>query len=71
MVAVMFSKAVSDKKIINIIDHKFLITGHTHMECDSDHATIERVKKCTRTIKTPVQLYELVKYAAKVKPFNV
>lgn len=30
---------------ISIIDHKFMVPGHTHMECDSDHALIERKKK--------------------------
>ncbi|XP_050305149.1 uncharacterized protein LOC126742537 [Anthonomus grandis grandis] len=27
------------------VDHKFLVPGHTHMECDSDHSVIERKKK--------------------------
>ncbi|KAB0797407.1 hypothetical protein PPYR_02376 [Photinus pyralis] len=25
---------------LKIIDHKFLIPGHTHMECDMDHSII-------------------------------
>lgn len=27
------------------IDHKFLLPGHTHMKCDSDHSLIEKMKK--------------------------
>ncbi|KAL4704604.1 hypothetical protein ACJJTC_002038 [Scirpophaga incertulas] len=45
-VAAMFlciSKMIPDM----IIDHKFLNPGHTHMECDSIHAQIERKKKRT------------------------
>ena len=30
---------------ISKITHKFLVPGHTHMECDSDHALIEKMKK--------------------------
>lgn len=35
------------KKMTNlkIINHKFLLRGHTHMEVDSDHSIIERAKK--------------------------
>lgn len=28
-----------------IIDHTFLVAGHTHLECDIDHALIEEKKK--------------------------
>lgn len=28
-----------------VIEQKFLELGHTHLECDSDHSTIERKKK--------------------------
>lgn len=30
---------------IQIIDHKFMISGYTRMECDSDHGRIEKAKK--------------------------
>ncbi|XP_067633732.1 uncharacterized protein [Eurosta solidaginis] len=30
---------------IETIDHKFLVVGHTHMECDTVHAQIEKRKK--------------------------
>lgn len=30
---------------IEVIDHKFLIPGHSQMECDSMHASIEHAKK--------------------------
>lgn len=37
---------------LKTIDHKFLIAGHTHMECDSDHALIERKSK-----RSPFPIY--------------
>ena len=45
-IASMLLLLVSQQKNnIIVIDHKFLISGHTHMECDSVHATIEHVHK--------------------------
>ena len=43
--AAMFMHALSIFPNILTIDHKFLISGHSHMECDSDHSVIERLKK--------------------------
>jgi hypothetical protein len=43
-VALMFLYAISSFSTLKIINHKFLVAGHTHMECDSDHALIEKKK---------------------------
>ncbi len=43
--ATMFSHFVSTSETVERIDQKFLLPGHTHLECDSDHAAIERSKK--------------------------
>lgn len=32
-------------KNIEVIDHKLMVSGHSRMECDSDHADIEESKK--------------------------
>ncbi|CAH1110065.1 unnamed protein product, partial [Psylliodes chrysocephalus] len=42
---VMFLYAIKQKTTIEIIDQKFLLPGHIRLECDSDHARIERSKK--------------------------
>lgn len=50
----MFLKVLDEKKTIKEIHHNFLVPGHTHLECDSDHATIERfVKQRNTTISVP------------------
>lgn len=49
------------------ITQKFLEVGHTHMECDSTHACIER-KSRDMTINLPGDFVEAVK-AARDKPF--
>lgn len=35
-------------KSLEIIDSKFLVSGHTHMECDGAHSIIEKFKKKVR-----------------------
>ncbi|KAJ8894846.1 hypothetical protein PR048_000153 [Dryococelus australis] len=40
----MCLNVVPEKKI-NMLDHKFMVPGHSRMECDSDHAVIEKAKK--------------------------
>lgn len=51
-IATMFAIFMQFKNNVDIIDHKFLVPGHTHMECDSDHALIEKRKKLTSTKKS-------------------
>ncbi|CAG4957072.1 unnamed protein product [Parnassius apollo] len=62
-VAAMFlciSKLIPDIRI----DHKFLIPGHTHMECDSVHAQIEQKKKNTdMSVHLPRDWYNLLEEA--------
>lgn len=51
---------------INIIDHKFMVPGHSHLEVDTDHGIIEKKKK-----KTDLQIYhphdwiQLIKSSSK------
>lgn len=48
------------------IEHKFLVPGHTHMECDTVHAQIERKKKNTgMSIHLPRDWYNLVRSTNK------
>ena len=39
--------ALKEVPNIQVINQKYLETGHTHMECDSMHAAISLAKKCT------------------------
>lgn len=42
IVAAMFTYLMQKKTTLKEVHHKFLIPGHTHLECDSDHSVIER-----------------------------
>lgn len=71
-VATMFSIMVSNASHIEMIDHKFLQPGHTHMECDIDHAQIEKKKKkSTMPIHHPRDWYVFVGAAGKKNEFKV
>lgn len=41
----MFEKVLEDHASIQLIDHKFLVVGHTHLEYDTIHAQIEKKRK--------------------------
>lgn len=49
------------------IEHKYLVVGHTQMECDATHSVIERKLK-NKQINLPSQLVDLMKCARKT-PF--
>lgn len=46
-ITAMFQTLIQHLPHLEVIDHKFLVPGHTHMECDTVHAAIERKKKKT------------------------
>lgn len=58
---------------IKLINHKFLLRGHTHMEVDGDHSLIERERKRTPFLKvmTPWDWQQLARLCCRSKPFNV
>lgn len=61
-VALMFMFAVQKHPSIQIVDQKFLVPGHTHLECDGDHARIERCKKQSDSIiAIPMDWYNFVR----------
>jgi hypothetical protein len=64
----MFQIAAKNHPSVEIIDQKFLIPGHTHMECDIDHAIIEKMKRNSGMLITvPQDWYQLVRQAGKKK----
>ena len=53
---------------LSIINHKFLEKGHSEMEVDSVHSTIESAKKRTKVF-VPSQWHTVVTMARKVDPY--
>lgn len=71
IVSAMMSLTIANHPSLETVDHKFLVSGHTHMECDSDHALIERAKKTAGDIHTPEDWYSLVRSARNDNPYEV
>lgn len=70
--ASMFSLFASTSSHVDCIDQKFLLPGHTHLECDVDHARIERAKKTAEiSIMVPRDWFQFVRTVKGKKPFQV
>lgn len=70
--AIMFSYVVSSSTTLQIIDQKFLLPGHTHLECDADHSRIEKAKKSTdMAIMIPRDWFVFVGTVRGKLPFKV
>lgn len=72
IVAFMFLYILTQKPTLKTINHKFLVSGHSHMECDTDHSVIERAKKRTNMkINHLNDWIQLVRTAKQKNPFHV
>lgn len=56
---------------IQILEHKFLVPGHTRMEYDLDHAQIEKKKHFDTPIYHPHDWAQLIRMTGSKKPFEV
>lgn len=55
---------------IDVIDHKFMESGHSEMECDSMHSTIEKAAKNVK-IQVPRDWHNVILMARQRQPYNV
>ena len=69
-VAAALQHAVQTIPSVHTIDQKFLESGHSQMECDSMHSTIERAKQVT-TVYAPGGWHTVVQMARKSAPYTV
>lgn len=65
----MCLQAVQDLPLF-VIDHKFLESGHSQMECDSVHAAVETARKSV-PVYSPDGYYTLVRAARRKNPYKV
>jgi hypothetical protein len=67
--ALMWNNVVlSDETIVNNIDNKFLIPGHTYLPNDQDFGLIEKNKKYHSDIFVPTDWIRVIQSAKKRKP---
>ena len=55
---------LANSQSLQIIEHKFLVSGHTQMECDSMHSAIEKCKKVI-SVYAPSQWHMVISMARK------
>ena len=70
IIAASLLQAITYIPNLKLIDHKFLESGHTHMECDSMHSAIEFAKKNPQ-IFVPSQWDTVVTMARRRDPYTV
>jgi len=57
---------------LEIIDRKFLVPGHTHLKCDTDHVRKERVKKLSDSkISLPIDWYNFLRHVRGKIPLKI
>lgn len=65
-VSAMFLTLLQQRPQLKQIDHKFMVSGHSHLECDVDHGLIEKQKKKLHMqISIPHDWYQLVRTVKK------
>ena len=68
----MFLDILHEHPHIKTIDHTFLEPGHTHMECDAEHALIEKAKKRVGfSVQIPEDWYNIVRETKPKNPYVV
>lgn len=71
-IAAMCFSALQKNPHLKSIDHKFMVSGHSHMECDTAHAMIEKKKKRTdMRIHHPWDWAQLIRTVGKKDKFLV
>ena len=56
---------------IKVIDHKFMVSGHSYLPNDSDFGITEHKKVKAMEIYTPEQWYKLISSCCKKNPYAV
>ena len=54
-----------------VIDHKFMMSGHSYLPNDRDFGGIEKVRRRTSAVYVPSEWCTLIKNARRVNPFQV
>ena len=62
--------AVQDSHTLEVVDQKYLVPGHTQMEVDSIHATIENTRK-NMTVYVPSDWCNVIRTARRHRPYEL
>ena len=56
---------------ISLINHKFMVSGHSYLPNDRDFGSVETARHQTQHLYIPQHWYELVRKAHHANPFRV
>lgn len=56
---------------LSLIDHKFMVSGHSYLACDRDFGVIEKHKRKSSDIYVPKDWVKIVRESRKKNPFVV
>ena len=62
---------ITQTTAIEVVDHKFMVSGHSFLPNDTDFGLIERAKSKTSEIYVPEQWYAIIEKCCKKRPFTV
>ena len=62
---------ITQSTAIDVVDHKFMVSGHSFLPNDTDFGLIERAKLKTTEIYVPEQWYSIIEKCCKKRPFEV
>ena len=62
--------AASSNFSYNVVDHKFMVSGHSYLPNDRDFGSIEKASRRTQHVYVPDDWCTLVKKARKNNPFH-
>ena len=71
MVCAWLNLVMSSFSPIQMVDQKFMLSGHSYLPNDRDFASIENAKRKRQTIYCPEEWYSLVENARTKNPFSV
>lgn len=67
--ALMWLKVVQSENSIEIIDHKFLLSGHSYLPNDADFGIIEMALRKMNFVYTPQDYYNVIAQCRKQDKF--
>lgn len=59
------------EKVFKTIEHRFMVSGHSHLPSDRDFAVIEKHKKYIKQVYCPDEWFDIVRKSNRKNPFNV
>lgn len=71
MAAICMYVVASSDFTPNVIDHKFLVSGHSYLPCDRDFGTIEKQKRFVSEIYVPMHWIKVISSARKSNKFEI